>query len=183
MSFKICRFLIKHSSAEPLHLCWRADFSPRACFPGSLCSVGGDGSSGCSLPVRGHPDSPHVASAAGRGWRGRLPGAGGRPGRPLSLPLQARHQLQDRPLVSPTVGPSHHSCCWLMVVDVLALSLFNPKCFGGFLSRKSWFLSRPYLIYGWNFRFVDLNWFVWHRSFVLCVNVVVVGSLSEGWLF
>lgn len=72
--------------------------------------AGGDGSSGRSLPVCGHPDSPHVAAAAGEGggeaasqW-GRNAGSKPRPaqsaGLPLSLPLQTGHQPQDHPHVS-----------------------------------------------------------------------------------
>lgn len=187
LSFKSADFCLNiHLQSFSIVLKFRSRFLFLClCVQGwSAVSGGGDGSSGCSLPVRGHPDSPHMASAAGRG-RGRLPGAGRRPGRPLSLPLQARHQLEDHPLVSPTVGSSHHSCCWLMLVDVLGLYWLNPKCFGVVLFRKSWFRSHSYLIDGWNFRFVDLNWIVWRHRFVLCmgVNVVVVGSVSEGWLF
>lgn len=83
-------------------------------YPASVCSAGGDGSSGCSLPVRGHPDSPHVAAAAGRGWRGVTAGPERQPaqpaGLPLALPLQTRHQPQDHALVS-HMCTSSYCCC------------------------------------------------------------------------
>lgn len=113
--------------------------------PGSLCTLGGDGSSGCSLPVRGHPDSPHVASAAGRGWRGHLPGAGRRPGRPLSLPLQARHQLEDHPLVSPTVD---HSCCWLMFGGCSGSLFIKSQVFCGCFVQEI-LISLPFIFNLW----------------------------------
>lgn len=77
--------------------------------------AGGDGSSGCSLPVYGHPDPAHLAAAAATAatqW-GHAVGSERRPaksaGLPLSLPLQTGHQPQDHPRVSHMNVSS--SCC------------------------------------------------------------------------
>lgn len=93
-------FLLKLSASELLLLCIIRVSLPPLPRLGSFCGAGGDGSSGCSLPVCGRPDSPHVDAAARPGWRGCPAGPQRQPGPSLSVPLQTRHQLQDHPLVS-----------------------------------------------------------------------------------
>lgn len=76
--------------------------------------AGGDGSSGRSLPVHGHPDSPHLAAAAQWGdtvWAERRPAQPA--GLPLALPLQTRHQPQAHPHVSHMSISSYFCSCAL----------------------------------------------------------------------
>lgn len=86
-------------------------------------SVSGDGSSGGSLPVYRHPDSPHMAAAAGWRWSRDIAGSEWQPvqpaGLPLALPLQTRHQLQDYPVVS-------HP--YFLTLLLLGESFLSPNC-------------------------------------------------------
>lgn len=105
--------------------------------------AGGDGSSGCSLPLCGHPDPPHVAAAAAAAaqWR-RTVRPERRPaqsaGLPFSLPLQTGHQPQDHPRVS-HMGISSY-CCRCVEMCFVFLSLQTA----GHSSDESVVLSESY---------------------------------------
>lgn len=125
-----------------------SDFSLLVCSgcARTSCRAGGDGSSGCSLPVRGHPDSPRVAAAAGRGRRGDATGAERQPaqpaGLPLALPLQTRHQPQDQPHVS-HMRISSFCCCRGAISYLLIVG--STEIRGGVFSSTWMFSNRIFV--------------------------------------